>query len=158
MVGFGGRLRHWSFRPLLHSAHCFCMGNRSIVVLHAALKNKKFIIFLRPTLHCKWREKLEGLIKLKGPVRYPWKSKKEDYQSAVILHLCTVHFASPESFRVIYWENYERSGARKWRTWKFRKVRVILVGKPQWRRPPGRQRRTWEDNIKIYFKTLINMI
>jgi hypothetical protein len=25
----------------------------------------------------------------------------------------------------------------------------ILVGELEWKRPPGRDRRTWEDNIKI---------
>jgi hypothetical protein len=25
----------------------------------------------------------------------------------------------------------------------------ILVGRPEWRRPPGRSRRRWEDNIKM---------
>jgi hypothetical protein len=28
----------------------------------------------------------------------------------------------------------------------------ILVGKPEGKRPLGRQRRGWENNIKIYFK------
>lgn len=79
-------------------------------------------------------------------------------KSAVILHLCTVHFASPAIITVIDWEIDETVGVRKWRTWKLRKVHVILDGKPQWRWPFRRQRRTWEDNIKPYFKTLINTI
>jgi hypothetical protein len=41
-------------------------NKRSIVVLSAALKNKKFIIFPRPTLHYKRREKLEVLINVEG--------------------------------------------------------------------------------------------
>jgi hypothetical protein len=27
---------------------------------------------------------------------------------------------------------------------------VILVGKPEGKRPPGRPRRRWENNMKIY--------
>jgi hypothetical protein len=37
---------------------------------------------------------------------------------------------------------------------RMRETRVIyrvLVGKPERKRPPGRPRRMWEDNIKISF-------
>jgi hypothetical protein len=30
-----------------------------------------------------------------------------------------------------------------------RKVYKVLVGKPEGKRPPGRQRRRWEDGIRI---------
>jgi hypothetical protein len=33
---------------------------------------------------------------------------------------------------------------------EIRNVYKILVGKPEWKRPRGRPRRRWEDNIKIY--------
>jgi hypothetical protein len=37
-----------------------------------------------------------------------------------------------------------------WRTWGVvRGAYNILVGRPEGRRPLGRPRRTWEDNIKI---------
>jgi hypothetical protein len=48
-------------------------NNRSIVVLCAALKNTKFIIFPRPTLHFKKRESLEGLINVEGIRKVPLK-------------------------------------------------------------------------------------
>jgi hypothetical protein len=31
----------------------------------------------------------------------------------------------------------------------------ILVGKPETKRPPGRIRRRWEDNIQIYLKEIV---
>ena len=33
-----------------------------------------------------------------------------------------------------------------------RGVYRVLVGKPEGRRPPGRPKRRWEDNIKMYFQ------
>jgi hypothetical protein len=33
-----------------------------------------------------------------------------------------------------------------------RGVHRVLVGKPEGKRPLGRPRRRWEDNIKIYIK------
>jgi hypothetical protein len=32
---------------------------------------------------------------------------------------------------------------------KMRNVYRILVGKPEWKRPLGRPRHRWEDNIKM---------
>jgi hypothetical protein len=32
---------------------------------------------------------------------------------------------------------------------KVRGVYITLVGRPEWRRPLGRPRRRWEDNIKM---------
>jgi hypothetical protein len=31
----------------------------------------------------------------------------------------------------------------------------VVVGKPEGKRPLGRPRRRWEDNIKIYFKNIV---
>ena len=33
-----------------------------------------------------------------------------------------------------------------------RGVYIVLVGKPEGKRPLGRSTRRWEDNIKIYFE------
>jgi hypothetical protein len=33
-----------------------------------------------------------------------------------------------------------------------RGVHSVLVGKPEGKRPLGRPRRIWEDNIKMYFQ------
>ena len=35
-----------------------------------------------------------------------------------------------------------------WRAWG-RGVHRVLVGKPEWKKPLGRPRRRWEDNIKM---------
>ena len=35
------------------------------------------------------------------------------------------------------------------RMWERRGVHMVLVGKPEGRRPLGRPRRRWEDNIKM---------
>jgi hypothetical protein len=35
------------------------------------------------------------------------------------------------------------------RMWEGRGVYRVLVGKPERKRPPGRPRRRWEDNIKL---------
>ena len=35
------------------------------------------------------------------------------------------------------------------RMWKGRGVHTVLVGKPEGKRPLGRPRRRWEDNIKM---------
>ena len=31
----------------------------------------------------------------------------------------------------------------------------VVAGKPEGKRPVGRPRRRWEDNIKIYFKKIV---
>jgi hypothetical protein len=36
-----------------------------------------------------------------------------------------------------------------WRVWEGRVVHRVLVGKPEGKRPLGRPRRRWEDNIKM---------
>ena len=36
-----------------------------------------------------------------------------------------------------------------WHVWR-RKARRFIVGKREGKRPVGRLRRTWEDNIKMY--------
>ena len=48
--------------------------------------------------------------------------------------------------RIMRWAGYvARMGER-------REVYRILVGKPEGKRPLGRPRRRWEDNIKIYLQ------
>ena len=47
----------------------------------------------------------------------------------------------------------ECDGRGMWRVWgQGRGVHRVLVGKPEGKRPLGRPRRRWEDNIKIYFQ------
>ena len=38
------------------------------------------------------------------------------------------------------------------RTGEGREVHMVLVGKPEGKRPLGRPRRRWEDNIKMYLQ------
>jgi len=38
------------------------------------------------------------------------------------------------------------------RIWKGRGVHRVLVAKPEGKRPLGRPRRRWEDNIKMYLR------
>jgi hypothetical protein len=35
-----------------------------------------------------------------------------------------------------------------------RKLYLVLVGKPEGKRPLGRPRRTWEDGIRIYIREI----
>ena len=41
-----------------------------------------------------------------------------------------------------------------WRIWGGRGVHRVLVGKPEGKRPLGRPRRRWEDNIKMDLQEL----
>jgi hypothetical protein len=50
------------------------------------------------------------------------------------------------SDRIILMSNVQRVG--------WRQAYTILVVKPEGKRTPGRQRRRWEDNIKMYYKEL----
>jgi len=36
-----------------------------------------------------------------------------------------------------------------WRVWGRERMQKVLVGKPEEKRPLGRPRRRWEDNIKV---------
>ena len=50
-----------------------------------------------------------------------------------------------------------KSGQMRWaghvaRMGEFRGVHRVLVGKPEGKRPLGRPRRRWEDNIKMDFQ------
>jgi hypothetical protein len=36
-----------------------------------------------------------------------------------------------------------------WHAWGRRGVYRVLVGRPEWKRPLGRHRHRWEDNIKM---------
>jgi hypothetical protein len=38
---------------------------------------------------------------------------------------------------------------------EMRSAYKILVGKPEGKRPLGRSRRRWEDNIKIYLREIV---
>jgi len=37
---------------------------------------------------------------------------------------------------------------------EMRDLYKILVGKPEWKRPRGRPRRRWEDNVRIYLREI----
>jgi hypothetical protein len=38
---------------------------------------------------------------------------------------------------------------------KIRDMYTISVGKPKWKRPFGKPRHRWEDNIKIYLRETV---
>jgi hypothetical protein len=62
-------------------------------------------------------------------------------------------YSSPNIVRVI------KSRRMRWeghvaRMWEGRGVYRLLVGRPEGKRPLGRPRRKWEDNIKIDFKEI----
>ena len=57
-------------------------------------------------------------------------------------------YSSPNIVRVIKWRRMRWAGYVV-RTEEGRGVHKVLVGKPDGKRPLGRPRRRWEDNIKI---------
>jgi hypothetical protein len=62
------------------------------------------------------------------------------------LHIKELHvlYASP-NIRVINQEEYEHVGGMGERRGAYR----VLVGKPKGKKPLGRPKRRWEDNIKV---------
>ena len=58
---------------------------------------------------------------------------------------------SPSIARVIKWRRMRWAGHVE-RTVEERGVYRVLVGKPEGRRPPGRPRRRWVDNIRMYLQ------
>ena len=71
-------------------------------------------------------------------------------RNSVIYIFCNINslYSSPNTVRVI------KSGRIRWaghvaRMEEGRGVHKVLVGKPEGKRPLGRPRRRWEDNIKI---------
>jgi hypothetical protein len=76
--------------------------------------------------------------------------EREEYGSWRKLHNDEVHslYSSPNIFRVI------KSRRMRWaghvtRMGEGRGVYRVLVGRPECKRPLGRPRRMWEDNIKM---------
>jgi hypothetical protein len=76
--------------------------------------------------------------------------KREEDGSWRKLHNDELHilYSSPNIFRVI------KSGRMRWvvhvaRMGDWRSVYRVFVGKPEGKRPLGRPRRRWEDNIKL---------
>jgi hypothetical protein len=60
-------------------------------------------------------------------------------------------YSSPNIIRIIKSRRIKLVG-RVARIWKKKNACRILVGKPEGKRPLGRQRRRWVDNIKIYLR------
>jgi hypothetical protein len=58
-------------------------------------------------------------------------------------------YSSPSIIRIIKPRRMRWAGHVA-RMWEKRNVYRLLVGKPEGKRPLGRPRRTWIDNIKIY--------
>ena len=48
-----------------------------------------------------------------------------------------------------YCEGDKTDGLGMWRVWVRRMVYRVLVGKPEGKRPLGRPRRRWVDNIRM---------
>jgi hypothetical protein len=63
-------------------------------------------------------------------------------------------YASPNIIRVTEWRRMRRAEYRA-RMEEMRNVYNILVGKCEWRRPPGRPRRRWENNIIMDLKEIV---
>ena len=57
-------------------------------------------------------------------------------------------YSLPNIFRVIKWRRMKWAGHVA-RMGERRRVYRVLVGKPDGKRPLGRPRRRWEDNIKM---------
>ena len=60
-------------------------------------------------------------------------------------------YSSPNIVRVIKWRRMRWAGHVA-RMEEGRSVHMVLVGKPEGKRPLGRPRRRWEDNIKMIFR------
>jgi hypothetical protein len=41
-----------------------------------------------------------------------------------------------------------------WHAWERGVVYRVFFGRPEWKRPLGRPRRRWEDNIKMYLREI----
>jgi hypothetical protein len=63
-------------------------------------------------------------------------------------------YSSPNIVRVI--KSRRRGGRDMWHAWWRRGVYRVLVGRPEGKRPPGRRRRRWEDNIKMDLREIGN--
>jgi hypothetical protein len=81
--------------------------------------------------------------------------KREEVRLWIKLHSDELHslYSSPNIDRVI------KSRRMRWvghvaRMGVGRGVYWILVGRPEWKRPLGRPRRRWEDNIKMDLKEI----
>jgi hypothetical protein len=76
--------------------------------------------------------------------------KREEDGSWKKLHNDELHslYSSPNIFRVIK-SRRMRWAAHMARTGEERGVYRVLVGRPEGKRPLGRPRRRWEDNIKM---------
>jgi hypothetical protein len=76
--------------------------------------------------------------------------KREKYGSWRKLHKDELHslYSSPNIVRVIKSWRMRRAGHVA-RMWKGRGVCRVFVGRPEGKRPLGRPRRKWEDNIKM---------
>jgi hypothetical protein len=81
--------------------------------------------------------------------------KREEDGSWIKLHNDELHnlYSSPNIVRVI------KSRRMRWaghvaRMGKRRGVYRVLVGRPEGKRPLGRPRRRWEDNIKMYLRDI----
>jgi len=57
-------------------------------------------------------------------------------------------YSSPNIMRVIKWRRMRWAGHVA-RMWEERGVYRVLMGKPEGRRPLGRPRRIWVDNIRM---------
>jgi hypothetical protein len=57
-------------------------------------------------------------------------------------------YSSPNSGRVIESRRLRWAGHVA-RMEQGRRVYMVLIGNPEWKRPLGRRRRRWEDNIKL---------
>jgi hypothetical protein len=79
-----------------------------------------------------------------GPKRDEMTSELRKLHNQELNHL----YSSPSIVRVIKWRRM-RLALHVARMEERRGVYRVLVGKPDGKRPIGRQRRRWEDNIKM---------
>jgi hypothetical protein len=90
-------------------------------------------------------------------LRRIFRPKRDEVTDWRKLHNEELHnlYVSPNIIRMINQESLKKSRMMmRWaghvaRMWEKRNAYMILVGKPEGRKPLGRQRRRWVDNIKI---------
>jgi hypothetical protein len=81
--------------------------------------------------------------------------KREEDGSWRKLHNDELHhlYSSPNIVRVIKSRKVKWAGHVE-RMGEGKGIYKVLVGRPEGKRPPGRPRRRWEDNIKMYLREI----
>ena len=70
--------------------------------------------------------------------------QKTKYDEELNVQYCSLNMVQAIKWRIMRWAGHVAS------TDKRRGAYRVLVGKPEGKKPLGRPRRRWEDNIKIH--------